>query len=221
MADHWATFDCYGTLIDWEAGLGAALGGVWPGIDADRLLAHYHAVEPRVQAERSLPYREVMARCLAAIAAIEGLEVPAGRRDELARSLPSWSPFAEVPPALTEARDRGWKLAILSNADPDLLAASVRRIGVAFDLLVTAADADSYKPAIGHWRRFRELAGEPGIHVHVAASAYHDLAPCAELGVRAVWINRLEEPSELPRAAELPDLVGLADVLDRVSANPG
>jgi 2-haloacid dehalogenase len=216
MADRWATFDCYGTLIDWEGGIASALAELWPAADRERLLADYHAVEPRVQAQRDLTYREVTRRAATAVGAIEGLEVPPGREDALADSLPDWSPFAEVPAALTDLRDRGWRLAILSNTDPDLLAASVATLGVAFDLLVTAAEAGSYKPAAGHWEHFRaELGKEPAIHVHVAASLFHDVEPCARLGIDCVWVNRQDETSDLPRAAELPDLTALPEALER------
>jgi 2-haloacid dehalogenase len=120
-----------------------------------------------------------------------------------------------VPGALRELRERGWRLAILSNTDPDLLAASVDAIGVPVDLRITAAEAGSYKPAPGHWERFFErTAADRARHVHVAASLFHDIAPCRELGLTAVWINRLGEASELPRAAELPDLARLPDTLD-------
>jgi 2-haloalkanoic acid dehalogenase type II len=217
VADRWATFDCYGTLIDWESGIRAALAGLWPDVDGDRLLADYHAVEPRVQAGRAIPYREVTARSTEAIAAIEGVRLPEERRGALAESLLSWPPFAEVPTALRDLRERGWRTAILSNTDPDLLAASVEALGVPFDLLITAAEAGSYKPDPGHWRRFRSEVGDGlAAHVHVAASLFHDIAPCAELGVTAVWINRLSESSELPRAAELPELSGLPETLDRL-----
>ena len=132
---------------------------------------------------------------------------PSGRHDALAESLPSWPPFAEVPAALAELRTRGWRLAILSNTDPDLLAASVAAIGVPFDALITAVEAGSYKPAAGHWERFfAETGAARDRHVHVAASLFHDIEPAARMGLRAVWINRLGESSELPRAAELPDL---------------
>jgi len=213
--DRWATFDCYGTLIDWELGISDALSSLWPTADRAKLLARYHEVEPRIQQGSGRPYREVMAAALAGVAEAEGREIPEQREDVLAESLPGWPAFAEVPAALRELRRRGWKLALLSNTDPDLLAASIRQIGVEADLTVTAREAGSYKPAHGHWVRFRELsAADPSRHVHVAASAFHDLAPCAELGIPAVWINRLGERSDLPRAAELPDLSQLPDILD-------
>ncbi len=214
MSDRWASFDCYGTLIDWNGGIGATLSRLWPGADADALLERYHEIEPRVQLGSAVPYREVLRQALVLLAESEGLELAPRDEHALAESLPTWPPFPEVPGELEEARRRGFRLAILSNTDPDLLAASIERIGVPVDATVTAADAGSYKPAHGHWLRFfeREDVGRER-HVHVAASAFHDLAPAAELGVPAVWINRLGEESELPRAAELPDLCGLADAL--------
>ncbi len=218
MSDRWATFDCYGTLIDWKGGLRNAYGSLWPEADRERLLGLHHLVEPQVQEHGELSYREVLARCLAAVASIEGFAVPDGRRDALAESLPSWPPFPEVPGALGELRDRGWRLATLSNTDPDLLAASVAAIGVPFDGLVTASEVGSYKPAPGHWERFfADTGAARDGHVHVAASLFHDIEPAARLRLTAVWINRLGESSDLPRAAELPDLSGLPEALDELA----
>jgi 2-haloacid dehalogenase len=215
----WATFDCYGTLIDWNGGVRAELGRLWPGEDGDALLERYHEVEPRVQLNGALPYRDVLAQSLRLIAESEGLELRPEDESALADSLPSWPVFAEVPGELAHLRERGWRLAILSNTDPDLLAASLDRIGVPVDMTVTARDAGSYKPAHGHWRRFREqVLLDDARHVHVAASLFHDIAPAAELGIPAVWINRLGEESDLPRAAELPDLRGLGETLERLEA---
>jgi 2-haloacid dehalogenase len=217
MSDRWATFDCYGTLVDWEAGLRNAFSTLWPHADADAMLRQYHTVEPRIQAEGGRTYREVLARSLSAVADAAGQEVPPGREGALAESLPRWAAFPEVPAALTEARNRGWKLAALSNTDPDLLAASIEAIAVGFELRITAAEARSYKPSSGHWERFFADSGtDRDRHVHVAASLFHDIAPADRLGLTAVWINRLGETSELPRAAELPNLEGLADILDRL-----
>jgi 2-haloacid dehalogenase len=217
MPDRWATFDCYGTLIDWEGGLRSAFASLWPDADTDALLRHYHTAEPRIQADSELTYRVVLNRSLAAVANHSGLEIPPDKEDALAASLPDWNPFAEVPAALAEARDRGWRLAALSNTDPDLLAASIDAIGVPFDLRITAAEAGSYKPAAGHWERFfADTGADRSRHVHVAASLFHDVEPAQRLGLTAVWINRLGERSELERAAELPDLRDLADTLERV-----
>jgi 2-haloalkanoic acid dehalogenase type II len=218
VSERWATFDCYGTLIDWEGGIRSAVAELWPNLDPQRMLEHYHAVEPRVQADRDLPYREVMARAVEALAAIEAVDLELERREHLAESLPRWRAFDEVPANLSELRERGWKLAILSNTDPDLLAASINTLGVTFELAITATEAGSYKPEHGHWERFRAQAGEVDRHVHVAASLFHDIAPAAELGLPAVWINRLGESSGLPRAAELPDLSGLADAVEGAAA---
>jgi 2-haloacid dehalogenase len=215
MNDRWATFDCYGTLIDWEGGLRDAFHSLWPDADTEAMLREYHTAEPRIQEKGGLTYRAVLARSLSAVADAAGLEIPAGREDALAESLRRWRPFPEVGASLEQARQHGWKLAALSNTDPDLLAASIEALGVPFELEITAAEAGSYKPAPGHWERFFADSGaDRERHVHVAASLFHDIAPCAELGLTAVWINRLAETSELPRAAELPDLDGLADALE-------
>jgi 2-haloacid dehalogenase len=211
----WATFDCYGTLIDWNEGIRSCLSSLWPDSDSDHLLERYHEIEPRVQQGSALPYREVLSQGLRLLADEEGLKLAAGDEEALADSLPSWRPFPEVPGALADLRGRGFNLVILSNTDPDLLAASLERIGVPVEGAITAAEAGSYKPAHGHWHRFFEqFRPDREQHVHVGASVFHDLEPAAELGLRAVWINRLREESDAPRAAELKDLSHLPEVLE-------
>jgi 2-haloacid dehalogenase len=217
MADRWATFDCYGTLIDWNGGIGDALTSLWPEEDRDALLERYHEIEPRVQLGSALPYRKVLKESLRLLATNEGLPLADADEDLLADSLPQWRPFPEVPGALAELRSRGFKLAILSNTDPDLLDGSLERIGVPIDARVTAAEAGSYKPALGHWEHFfqhHDVDREQ--HVHVAASLYHDIEPAARLGLKAIWINRLHETSDLPRDAELKDLARLPEVADEL-----
>jgi 2-haloacid dehalogenase len=196
-----ATFDCYGTLIDWNAGLRAALG-------SDELLERYHEVEPEVEREQpSLPYREVLQEVARRIGAPDPQELP--------RSLPRWAPFAEVRPALEEVRRRAWRLAILSNTDRDLLDASVRRIGVPFDISIVASEIRSYKPELGHWHAFEREAGRMP-DVHVGASLFHDIAPARTLGLKAVWVNRLGEPAKPQPTLELPDLERLPQVLEEL-----
>ena len=216
MADRWATFDCYGTLIDWNGGIRGELARIFGGGEADRLLARYHELEPELEQDGRLRYREVMTRALERIADEEGVTLD-GDNDALARSLPSWQPFPEVPDSLEEARSRGWRLAILSNTDPDFIAASKERLGVPFDETVVASEIGSYKPGHRHWEEFaRRTGADPTRHIHVAASLLHDIAPANELGLRSVWINRLGERSDdgARPDRELPDLNGLADALD-------
>jgi 2-haloacid dehalogenase len=215
LSERWATFDCYGTLIDWERGIADTFTRLWPDRDAEALVSRYHEVEPQVQRDSNVPYREVLDECLRRIASSEGLAIAETETDALARSLPEWPPFADVPPALHELRERGWRLGVLSNTDPELLTASVGCIGVPVDVRITVAEAGSYKPAPGHWERFfADTGADRSHHVHVAASVFHDLEPAHALALRSVWINRLDERSEVPRSAELPDLSGLPDVLD-------
>jgi 2-haloacid dehalogenase len=217
MTQRWATFDCYGTLVDWSGGVRSTFERLWPDQDADELLRRYHEIEPQVQEGRGIPYRQVMAETLAGVAEAADLSVPDDEADALAGSLPTWNVFPDVPSALTELRTQGWKLAILSNTDPDLLEASLSEIGVPVDHRVVASEVGSYKPSFGHWETFfLETDADRTRHVHVAASLFHDIEPAAKLGLPAVWINRLGETSMVPRSAELPDLEGLPATLDRL-----
>jgi 2-haloacid dehalogenase len=219
VIDRWATFDCYGTLIDWERGIKDAFAGLWPDADPSQLLVTYHEIERQVQRGSQASYPAILADVLRGVAERHSLTVAEGEADALSASLPEWPPFAEVPDTLRELRDRGWQLAILSNTDPELLDASVRRIGIDIDLRITVAEAGSYKPAPGHWEAFfSSTDADRAGHVHVAASLFHDIAPCTELGLRAVWINRLDETTDLRPADELPDLRTLPDILDGLVA---
>jgi 2-haloacid dehalogenase len=215
----YATFDCYGTLVDWNEGIRRELGRLFGEGNAERLLARYHQVEPEVQSEHpDLSYREVMAAVLARLADEQAAELPEDERDALGRSLPSWPVFPEVPAALREAHDRGWSLVALSNSDRDFIEASMAAIGTPFEFAIVAGEIGSYKPAHGHWEAFAErVTVEPGKHVHVAQSHFHDIVPATELGIPNVWINRLNENGEPAPTRELPDLNGLADVLDELA----
>ena len=214
----WATFDCYGTLVDWNRGLGDELERLFGAESREPALARYHRMEREIQARGpAAPYRRVLAEALAGVAGSLGSELPAGERDALGRSLPRWPVFEEVPASLTELRRRGWRLVILSNTDRDFIAASMERIGVPFERAIAASEIGSYKPAPGHWREFlRVTQADPHRHVHVAASLFHDVEPCSALGIPCVWINREGEAARGEPAAERPDLRELPDTLDRL-----
>jgi 2-haloacid dehalogenase len=209
--ERWATFDCYGTLIDWNGGIHAELARVFGEDKADEQLHRYHQLEPELEADGKLSYREVMTE------AMRRLGAPAGEEGGLAESLPSWQPFPEVPAALEAARERGWKLAILSNTDRDFIDASMRRLGVPFELAIVASEIGSYKPGHRHWEAFFEQTSAPRDgHVHVAASLFHDVAPANELGLRSIWINRLGETPGPQPTRELTELTPLPDALDEL-----
>lgn len=211
--ERWATFDCYGTLIDWGGGVRAELVRVFGDHRADELLARYHEIEPELQRDGSMSYRDVLTESMRRLGA------PEGQEHGLAESLPSWRSFPEVHGALEEARRRGWKLGILSNTDDDFIAASQVQIGIPFDEVVVAQEIGSYKPEHKHWAEFfqRTKAPREG-HVHVAASLFHDIAPANELGLRSVWINRLGERATVQPTRELTDLFALPETLDELVA---
>jgi 2-haloacid dehalogenase len=217
--DRWATFDCYGTLIDWNGGIGRELERLFGAEHAAALLHGYHELERAYERERpNSSYRQVLTVALARLAEREGLSLDAGEHDALARSLPKWEPFPDVPAALDDARSRGWKLAILSNTDRDYIDASMERIGVPFEFAIVASEIGSYKPAHRHWQAFESRTSAPRrAHVHVAASLYHDVAPAVELGLRTVWINRLGEEAEPEPDIELHSLTGLGEALDSLA----
>ena len=223
MAVEWITFDCYGTLIDWERGITDALLPLLPaGTDRRATAERYIEVEAEVEKLEHvdhLAYREVLDRASRRLLAERGTPLPDDRPSPLPASLPSWPPFADVPGALRELRGRGYKLAILSNVDNDLLAASIARIGVQPDLTVTAQDARSYKPARGHWRLYEERTGAGKANtIHVAASLYHDIRPTTVWGYRNIWIARRIEPLRGAQPTKiLPDLTLLPDAIDEVA----
>jgi 2-haloacid dehalogenase len=215
----WATFDCYGTLIDWDGGLSRELARLFPGSETPRLLELYHELEPEAERHGYRSYRDVLRLVLRRIAERESLRLPPEDEAALAESLPGWQPFPEVSDALEQLKRRGWRLAILSNVDRDLLEGTLGRLGVEFDATVTAEDVRSYKPAHEHWLRFFSDTGADRVrHVHVAASLFHDIAPASELGLRSVWVNRLDERPGPTPTREIHDLRPLPGVLDDLVA---
>ncbi len=190
------TFDCYGTLVDWEAGIGEAFrqAAAADGMELERasIISAYHEVEPQIQATHFRPYREVLGEAARHVAHRLGWELAPAKAGFLAESLPDWPVFSETRPALQRLKSR-LGIAILSNVDDDLLQATSRRIGVDFDWTVTAQQVRSYKPAHGHFAEAIRRAGGRENLLHAAQSYFHDIRPAAEVGIPAVWVNRKGE----------------------------
>lgn len=221
MTVEWVTLDCYGTLIDWERGITDSLLPLLPrGTDRAALARRYIEVEAEVEKGEHLMYRDVLDRAGRRLLAEKGRPLGGDVPSSLPASLPSWQPFPEVPGALRELRRRGYKLAILSNVDRDLLAASIHNIGVEPELAITAEDVKSYKPARGHWREFEARTGAGARNtIHVAASLYHDIRPTTTWGYRNVWIARRIEPLRGATPTRiLPDLAELPGTIDELGS---
>ncbi len=222
------TFDCYGTLVDWEAGISSAISEAarLAGVDVREgdVMQAYLQVEPTVQAAEYRCYREILAETASRTTRLLGWTVESEHAGFLADSLKGWSLFADTNPALEQLKADGYRLGILSNIDDDLLAGTLEHFTVDFDLLVTAESVRSYKPALAHFLKAREsLAGTSWLHA--AQSYFHDVRPACELGIPVVWVNRnRDEPTELMRpTGEVGSLAGLVEWLrdQRVSTHNG
>ena len=219
MSVEWVTFDCYGTLIDWERGITDALLPFLPEtVDRRALAEWYIAMEAQFESEGYHLYRDVLDRVGRRVLRSLDAPIPDDQPSPLPASLAEWVPFAEVPPALRALRERGRRIAILSNVDRDLLELSIARLGVRPDLAVTAEDAGSYKPALGHWRTFLARSGARADRtVHVGASQYHDVRPASALGFRTVFVDRHGETLDTSPTRVIPDLASLPTVIDELA----
>ena len=213
------TFDCYGTLINWEEGISVAFRqeAARQGLDLDRerLLAAYGELEPEVEAERYRSYREVLGETARRVAMRMGWPAVPDRNQFLAASLGSWPPFPDTHRALERLASK-FRLAILSNIDEDLLAGSLAHFPAPFDWTVTAEKVRSYKPASAHFEAAIRRAGGRERILHVCGSIFHDVAPARHLGLKVVWVDRKSEgiPAGGPRPDfRVADLLELADRL--------
>lgn len=228
------TFDCYGTLIDWETGILAALRGLLehhgkegPG-DAE-LLALYAELEPAAQSGEYRPYREVLAEVTRGFAEALGIALRPGEEATLAASVGAWPAFRDSSKALARLARR-YDLAILSNIDRDMFEATRPTLIGAHDFdfraVITAEDTRSYKPAIGHFWKAIDTLGVPGARIlHVAQSLYHDIGPAQSMGITTVWVDRRSGRAghgatpftEVEHAVEpdlvVPDLRSLAELV--------
>ena len=220
MSRDWVTFDCYGTLADWLGGMRNALTPHVGAEDAERLLHASHDLEAEVEDQDPAPaYPEVLTETLRRAAEREAVALPAGAETALVDHWHELPIFDDVGPALGALRQRGWSLAILSNCDDDLLATTLERMPVPFDLTVTAEQVGSYKPATGHWRAFAERTdGDRGRWVHAAQSWFHDIRTASELNLPRVWVDRLDSGEDASLASvRIENLEGLADAVERAA----
>jgi len=187
--DYWATFDCYGTLIDWADGMSRALEPL-AGERTPALLGSYYRLEPAVAARKPhLPYRQVLRETLA-LAAAEQL-LPIRGPDVLAESWSDLLPFGDARRQLEGLREAGWKIGILTNCDRDLFALSRERLGVDVDLAITAEDVDAYKPELAHFHEFVRRTGAGSTSwVHLGNSWPADMVSALRVGAASVWIDR-------------------------------
>jgi len=223
----WLSFDCYGTLIDWESGILGYFREVLQRrscrISDDEILNFYSEIEPREQAGEYRTYREVLGSVVRDFAAELKFEVSEAEAAGLAESIRNWQPFADTVPGLRRLHSR-YKLAILSNIDDDLFAWSAAKLEVPFDCVVTAQQVGSYKPSLRNFEVLLERLAIPRQRVlHVAESLYHDVVPAHSLGIATVWVNRRQSRTaaasrfvdarpdvEVATIAELADAAGIS-----------
>ena len=219
------TFDCYGTLIDWETGLWTALEPIFAryniNIEQEAALQLYGELESALEAGPYLAYKTVVATVLGQLGQRLGFTPTAEEAAEFGLSVKQWPAFADSPAALQRLQQR-YKLAIISNVDDDLFAASEQRLGLKFDWIITAQQVQSYKPSLNNFQRaFERLALPQSAILHVAQSLFHDIVPANQIGLNTVWVNRRHDNpgfGATPAAEAQPDLVvpslaALADAL--------
>jgi 2-haloacid dehalogenase len=219
----WLTFDCYGTLIDWEIGILRVLRPMLVAhgrrLPDEDILERYAALEAHGEAGEYISYREILEEVVRALG--ESLRFRPTEREvrSLAESLKDWKPFPDTVAALRELKRR-YRLAIVSNIDDELFAATAVHLEVPFDAVITAQQARSYKPSLNNFRMALERIGQSGEKVlHVAQSLYHDVAPAKSLGLATVWVNRragkagagATAPSAAAPDLEVPDLKTLVE----------
>jgi 2-haloacid dehalogenase len=211
MTDRWVSFDCFGTLVDWHSGFRAILERAGARRAAE-LVEAYHRHEAVVEAGEYCSYRDVTRRALERamndLGGGFGLSTTA-----IADSWETLPIFSDTVPALQRLHEAGWHLAILTNCDVDLFAQTAPSLGVRIDRVVTAQDVQSYKPALKHFRRFRETIGEAP-WIHIACSWFHDIVPARTVGVPRIWVDR-DRTGDDPAIATrvVPNLEDIATIV--------
>lgn len=199
--DRWVTFDCFGTLVDWHGGYRRILSPI-AGSRTDELIRAYHEFERAIEAERPHRlYKDVLTAGLEQGARKIGVTLPNGEADVIVRKWGELPFYGDVGAALGALRDAGWKLAMLTNCDNDLFAKTLAKFPLKPDLVVTAEMVQSYKPELGHFKRFQQESGvERQNWIHAACSWFHDVAPARRMGVKRIWVDR-DKTGHDPKAA--------------------
>jgi 2-haloacid dehalogenase len=215
------TFDCYGTLIDWETGILSSLQplltthGVNPS-DAE-ILRLFGELEAELEAGEYRPYRQILREVVRGVGAHYGFETNATEQDSLPDSVSSWRPFPDTVNALRRLHSK-FKLAIISNIDDDLFAASARQLATEFDQVITASQARAYKPSPTIFRLAQQKLGVSTQEwLHAGQSIYHDVIPAKSLGISTVWVNR---PSKRPGVGAVRQAAGVPDLEVRSLQEP-
>ncbi len=216
------TFDCYGTLIDWESGIIDALRPCCDAADGDftddQILEQYARIESRIQAGEYKLYKDILGDVFLELTEWMGLTAGQFDKNLLSRSVQFWRPFADTVEALIRLKKR-YQLVILSNIDDDLFAGSAAQLELSFDHVITAEQAGSYKPSFNNFRlALDRIDCDTAEVLHVAQSLYHDIKPANELGLSTVWVNRRKGrpgfgatcPASATPGLEVPDLATLA-----------
>ncbi len=207
----WVTFDCYGTLIDWESGIREFFRTT---LGRDDLLEEWEEIQFRMIQEPYRRYSVILADSLRETLNARGLRYHPEMGEAFARALPSWKPFPETNPALERLRAKGLKLGIISNIDDALLAQTAKHFSVPFDLLVTAEQARAYKPADTGFRLALERIGLPARRVtHVAFGDRYDLATARACGMQVMFVNRHRKALATPVDVEISDLASLPELI--------
>ena len=218
-----ATFDCYGTLVDWEGGAGAFLyslllrEGVTELEPGRALRERWEAIQFDVIRGEYRRYRDVLAESLRLWMEERGLKWDPAYSEGLLGAMRSWQPFPDTVPALRRTREAGLRLAIISNTDRDIIEHTLRHLEVPFDAVVTAEDARAYKPSdVAFGYALEQLAEAPENILHVAFGFKYDIGPAARHGMQTAWVNRHAEPppGDAPFDYEWRDLWGLAELAE-------
>ncbi len=210
MHTEWLTFDCYGTLIDWESGIRSFFRGL-PGLgDQEAALAEWEEIQFRMINGPYRRYREILAESLGELLTTHRLPCRRELGEEFAETLTRWKPFPDTNLALEKLRGMGLKLAIISNIDDDLLACTVQHFSAPFDLLVTAQQSGAYKPNAASFRlALSKIGRPPRVVTHVAFGDRYDLATARQCGMQVVFVNRSGKQIAFRPDAEIPTLAAL------------